>query len=421
MEKMNLSESVWNKHFTSLFISRLIKNTGESFAFTSVLWLLILRGDGALGTGLLLAVTVLPSSLLAPILGPLMKNHHLSKWMFASDVVRATIVLIIPLLHFSQLLPLWLLISLMVIQSATGAAYNPASVAILPQIVPTHLIQKANAILQSSFEIVALAAVMIAGLLVKLIGPADTLLITTALFIISGLFIIGVKLKRTEEERAAGIKQAKNTYLYNLKKGFLVVKNHHILFALTLYCILMNVAAAPWQALSAVYVAEALQSDSMVYSILRGVAAVGAFMMGFALAKVKIKRFGLFFIVAGIIEGVAFFITGMSTWLPVVLFASFIFGAAVSAINVPEMVIIQTSVDQEDQPQVYAVITASSNVFLPLAAVVSGVLAERFGAGPVIAGGGLLEILSGIAIFLFTGLAKSHFTTDKQKSEAVEV
>ncbi|WP_353856138.1 MFS transporter [Bacillus sp. Bos-x628] len=421
MEKMNLSESVWNKHFTSLFISRLIKNTGESFAFTSVLWLLILRGDGALGTGLLLAVTVLPSSLLAPILGPLMKNHHLSKWMFASDVVRATIVLIIPLLHFSQLLPLWLLISLMVIQSATGAAYNPASVAILPQIVPTHLIQKANAILQSSFEIVALAAVMVAGLLVKLIGPADTLLITTALFIISGLFIIGVKLKRTEEERAAGIKQAKNTYLYNLKKGFLVVKNHHILFALTLYCILMNVAAAPWQALSAVYVAEALQSDSMVYSILRGVAAVGAFMMGFALAKVKIKRFGLFFIVAGIIEGVAFFITGMSTWLPVVLFASFIFGAAVSAINVPEMVIIQTSVDQEDQPQVYAVITASSNVFLPLAAVVSGVLAERFGAGPVIAGGGLLEILSGIAIFLFTGLAKSHFTADKQKSEAVEV
>ena len=89
--------------------------------------------------------------------------------MFASDVVRATIVLIIPLLHFSHLLPLWLLISLMVIQSATGAAYNPASVAILPQIVPKHLIQKANAILQSSFEIVALAAVMVAGLLVKLI------------------------------------------------------------------------------------------------------------------------------------------------------------------------------------------------------------------------------------------------------------
>lgn len=71
-----------------------------------------------------------------------MKKHHLSKWMFASDVVRATIVLIIPLLHFSHLLPLWLLISLMVIQSATGAAYNPASVAILPQIVPKHLIQK---------------------------------------------------------------------------------------------------------------------------------------------------------------------------------------------------------------------------------------------------------------------------------------
>lgn len=61
-----------------------------------------------------------------------MKRHHLSKWMFASDVIRATIVLIIPLLHFSHILPLWLLISLMVIQSATGAAYNPASVQFHP-------------------------------------------------------------------------------------------------------------------------------------------------------------------------------------------------------------------------------------------------------------------------------------------------
>ncbi|MFB8734058.1 MFS transporter [Bacillus sp. SL00103] len=156
MEKTNLSESVWNKRFTSLFISRLIKNTGESFAFYIRPLAIDFKRGWALGTGLLLAVTVLPSSLLAPILGPLMKKHHLSKWMFASDVVRATIVLIIPILHFSHLLPLWLLISLMVIQSATGLTYNPASVAILPQIVPKHLIQKANAILQSSFEIVAL-------------------------------------------------------------------------------------------------------------------------------------------------------------------------------------------------------------------------------------------------------------------------
>lgn len=76
---------------------------------------------------------------------------------------------------------------------------------------------------------------MVAGLLVKLIGPADTLLITTALFVISGLFIIGVKLKKTDEEKAAGIKQAKNTYLYNLKRGFLVVKT--ITFYLRSRCI----------------------------------------------------------------------------------------------------------------------------------------------------------------------------------------
>lgn len=80
----------------------------------------------------------------------------------------------------------------------------------------------------------------------------------------------------------------------------------------------MNFAAAPWEALSAVYVAEDLNGQPIVYSLLKATTAAGAFLLGFVLAKVKVNRYGLLFVTAGIIEGFAFFITGMNTFLPLV-------------------------------------------------------------------------------------------------------
>ncbi|MFB8734060.1 hypothetical protein ACEQPO_09170 [Bacillus sp. SL00103] len=113
----------------------------------------------------------------------------------------------------------------------------------------------------------------------------------------------------------------------------------------------------------------------------------------------------------------------MSTWAPVVLLASFIFGAAVSAINVPEMVIIQTSVDQDDQPQVYAVINASSNVFPPASPDCRiRRLAERFrpGACHLLAVGSAKSYQVSQSSCL-QGLRKTILTADKQKSETVKI
>ncbi len=71
MDTYNKSESIWNKNFTLLFISRLVKLSGDGFAFNSILWFLIFDGEGAIGTSLLIAVTFLPEAMLAPITGPL--------------------------------------------------------------------------------------------------------------------------------------------------------------------------------------------------------------------------------------------------------------------------------------------------------------------------------------------------------------
>ncbi|MCY8088699.1 MFS transporter [Bacillus sonorensis] len=405
---MDGTNTVWQKNFTFLFYSKMVKITADTLAFNTILWFLILDGKGALGTAFLIAVTFLPQAVIGPIITPLMNTAALKFWMFFSDLTRAFIMLVIPICYFNGFSPLWFIILLMLIHSATGASYDPASVSIIPKIVKEDLIQKANAVIQSSGQIVKLAAVTLCGAMIVVIGAAYTMLITLPLYMMSAFLVLLITYHTKAEEAKAGGPKQQGTYLKKLKRGFALVRQHHILFPLAVYCIFLNIGSAPWEALAAVYIAEDLNEGPMVHSIMRILTAAGAFLMGYILTKVKVNRYGLLFVAAGMVEGVAFFLTGMNSILLLVFLAAFTLGATISAINVPEHTIIQISVDDDDQPQVFAVIRTISYVMIPLGALISGCAAEIFGAGKVIAFGGLVEILAGIGVLTFTKLCRSQ-------------
>ncbi|MCY8581388.1 MFS transporter [Bacillus haynesii] len=403
---MNSGSTVWQRNFSFLFVSKMVKITADSFAFTSILWFLILDGKGAVGTGMLIAVTLLPQALIAPLISPFMKPKTLKFWMFSADITRASLMLIIPIFYFSGFSPLWFIISLMLIHSATGASYDPASISMIPQIVKNELIQKANATIESSAQIVKLVSLMICGILIAVIGAAYTMLIIFPFYIASACLVLCIKYSLKEE--GSQEQKPKGAYFKKLKRGFVLVRNHHILLPLAVYCVLLNIGSAPWEALSAIYLSEDLGGGSVIHSFIRVATATGAFLMGFILTKVRVNRYGLLFVSAGIIEGIALFITGMNSVLLLLLLAAFVLGATISAINVPEHTIIQTSVADEDQPQVFAIIRMISHVMVPLGALISGYAAAAFGAGKVIAFGGLIEILAGIAILTLTKLSKTN-------------
>ena len=416
------SNTVWQKNFTFLFCSKMIKITADSLAFNTILWFLILDGKGAIGTAFLIAVSFLPQAILGPIITPLMKTDKLKFWMFFSDLTRAFIMLIIPVFYFNGFSPLPFIILLMLLHSATGASYDPASVSLIPKIVKEDIIQKANATIQSAGQAIKLGAVTLCGVLIVLIGAAHTMLLILPLYVMSAILVLFIQYGGSEAEENARATQSREPYLKKLRRGFTLVRRHHILFPLAIFCVFLNLGSAPWEALAAVYIAEDLNQGAIIHSIVRVLTTGGAFLMGFILTRVRVNRYGLLFVAAGIVEGTAFFITGMNSLLILVFAAAFILGATISAINVPEHTIIQISVNDEDQPQVYAVISMISYVMIPIGALTAGYAATVFGAGKVIAFGGVVEILAGLGILAFTKLGKSQRSDlSKAKEETLEL
>ncbi|MGE6629319.1 MFS transporter [Bacillus sp. NPDC077027] len=394
----------------------MVKITADSLSFNTILWLLVLGGKGAMGTAFFIAVSFVPQAIVGPLITPMMKPNQLKFWMCFADVTRALIMTMIPICYFNGFTPLWLIIVLMLLHSATGGSYEPASVSIIPKIVTEDFIQKANATIQSVSHVVRLMTVTVCGIMIAVMGVGYTMLIIIPLYIISALLVLMITY---QTEIVVASEEKRDSYLKKLKRGFLLVRRHHILFPLAIFCVCSNFAAAPWEVLSAVYITEELNGGPVVYSFIKVTTATGAFLLGFILTKVNVNRYGLLFIGAGIVDGIAFFITGMNALLPLVFIAAFALGAAISAVNVPEHTIIQLSVKEEDQPQVYAIINMISYLMIPIGALIGGYAATIFGTGYVIAAGGAIEVISGVCLLLFTKIGKaerSDLTIEREQS-----
>ncbi|MDE1376548.1 MFS transporter, partial [Bacillus licheniformis] len=215
----------------------------------------------------LIAVSFLPQAILGPVITPLMKTDQLKFWMFFSDLTRALIMLIIPVFYFNGFSPLPFIILLMLLHSATGASYDPASVSLIPKIVKEDIIQKANATIQSAGQAIKLGAVTLCGVLIVLIGAAQTMLLILPLYVMSAILVLFIQYGGSEAEENARATQSREPYLKKLRRGFTLVRRHHILFPLAIFCVFLNLGSAPWEALAAVYIAEDLNQGAIIHSI----------------------------------------------------------------------------------------------------------------------------------------------------------
>jgi len=393
-------------NFTFLLLSKVFKTISDNFVSIALVWLLIETGGGTVSTSILYVCTLVPQMLLGLFISPFLTGARLQVWMAYSDAVRAFMIFVIPICYYLDILQVWFFFVIAVIQSITATIYNPSSVALLPRIIEAEKLQSANAHLASVTQIVNLVGLAIAGVLVSTLSASTTLILTCCLLIISSLLVLLVKETDNEETRIARNKINFRAYFQRIKEGFVQVKEHKVISGLTMYAIFINIGTIPWLSLSAIYVAGQLSGNAVMLSVIRASTAIGALLMGVVLAKIKINQHGRFFLYAGAISGLVLTILGLIPSFYVVLVCCFLLGATETAINIPEMVLIQTTVPQAQQAQVFVTLVTISTFFLPLTILISAPLAKVFGMGSIIAFGGMLIVLSGIVIRFFTPLAK---------------
>lgn len=367
-------------------------------------------------SGIVLSFTI-PAILFGSLAGVFVDRWNKKKVLIVTNLLRAGALLL--LAFFSQNLFMIYFISFVV--TIATQFFIPAESPILPLIVKRENLLSANALFGMGIFGSILIAYILAGPLLGLLKPINTVLLLASLFIIGAIFISLIKLvyskdpdmKKSNEKELNIMKDLKATV--SLMSNTKEISGSLLLLALSQVLILVIATIAPG------YASEILGIHVEEFSILFITpAALGMVLGAITLAnlfnrhsKNKIITFGIF------LSGIAMlllpygskvasrdFVQVLNTYLPhfldinilhIMMVLAFVLGVANALVFVPANTILQEKSSEEIRGKLYGFLNTIVGVISLLPVIIVGGLSDLIGVGTVITWIGISIIAFGIS------------------------
>ncbi|MGN6275559.1 MAG: MFS transporter [Solirubrobacterales bacterium] len=204
--------------------------------------------------------------------------------MLGADAARTVSMGLIAALLLTGAAQIWELALLYAVDGAATALFNPASNAIVPQIVPGERLQEANALLSFSRWAGKVAGPALAGVLLALGSPGTAIAADAATFAISAACLWGV--------RAPGIRGEGegSSFLGDLRHGWREFWSRSWMVAIVLSAGISNAIFFPiFQVLGPTVARESLGGSSS-WALIMALWGVGGLLGGFVALSLRPRR-----------------------------------------------------------------------------------------------------------------------------------
>lgn len=204
--------------------------------------------------------------------------------MLGADATRTVSMGLIAALLLTGEAQIWELALLYAVDGAATALFNPASNAIVPQIVPGRRLQEANALLSFSRWAGKVAGPALAGVLLALGSPGTALGVDAATFAVSAACLWGVRAPgvRVEDEG--------ESFLAELRHGWKEFSSRSWMVAIILSAALSNAIYFPsFQVLGPTVARESLGGSSS-WALIMALWGVGGLLGGLVALSIRPRR-----------------------------------------------------------------------------------------------------------------------------------
>jgi|GEM_PF-793177 len=251
--------------------------------------------------------------------------------------------------------------------------HHPSFQAFIPEIVDHDDLPKANALVSGSDNIIAIAAPILSGLIIALIGPTQTIILNALSFLVSALLVSSIPFKAKEKVDAVRRKIADT-----LREGFSYAWSHPVLKYGSLLFVGSNFAINVFQANLIFYLTDILHASPRIIGLVFAEIGIGA-LVGSIIAPWFIRRFesGRIIVVSTILAGV---FTFPLLWVrdPFMVGAIWALETTFGTVNaVTYFTLRQRSVPRDILGRAVAVTRLVSFSSIPLASLIGGILLER--------------------------------------------
>lgn len=385
-----------------LAAAQAISSVGNGVAALAIPWFVLVTTGSPARMGVVAAVQAGAGVVAGLLGGAAIDRLGYQRTSVLSDVMSATSVLLIPLLHFGGVLEFWHIVLL----TAWGAVFDVPGVSARRAMVPALSaragmpIERANSILELGTSGAAiLLGPILAGALMAAIGPARALYVDVATFVIA-ILLVGLAIpplaRRVASRDAVG-----SSYWRELADGAAHILHDRVLRTMAPVAIGFNLVLSPMIVVFAVIALEDHDSSSVLALF------VAAFGVGVVTGTVVFgaigHRFGRYqmFVTSTVV--IASSITGFALFdlLALRAVALTVGGVASGSVNPMLATLFQTRTPAEMLGRVQAMTAGVSNVLAPLGTLAAGVIIESWSLDAalaiMIAGVWLLAAYSGLA------------------------
>lgn len=389
--------------FAAFWLAQTISLIGDRLHQVAVGVLVYGVTDSPLLTGLVFLAATLPNLVLGPIAGTFVDRWEHKHVLIVSDLLRAALVLAIP---FAAMVDIFLVYPLVFLVTCVSLFFRPAKAAMVPRIVAADDVMAANSATWTADTLADLAGYPLAAVFVGFLGAESAgltiaFVADSATYVLSALLLVGVSVTPIVRRAGPRAGNALRHFADELSDGWHFLRGKATLIQNTLISAVAQMSVGVTLALTVVFARDALDGTFIPYpqnyAAIETAIAVGNLVGGLAVGAVGARLRKGWLVVGGfIVMGLATIALGLTANVGMAVIAAAVIGVA----NLVYIIPTQTTFMELTPIDLMGRVVAfrSSLVFgaMTLAMGISGILAESFPVGLVIAGFGALTTLGGL-------------------------
>jgi len=368
---------------------------GTRLSAIAIPWLVLTATGSPVLTGLVGMAEMLPYVLAKAFGGPLIDRIGARRIAILCDILSALAVAIVPLLYWSGILSIWLLMPAVALIGVLRAPPDAAKQALVPDVAALvgAPLERTTGIMGASDRLAGILGAAGAGALIALVGAVPALLVNAVAFLLSALLLL-VGLGGANKAEASSSK-----YLAQFAEGWAMLRGDPVLLGMTIMIAVTNLFDQAYATVLLPVWVKAGGLDVSWVGIFLATFSAGALggatlaaIFGRSLPRLLIYTAG--FICAGPLPMTAL---ALSAPLPTLLAILLISGFAAGFINPIIGAILFERIPKPMVGRVIALVGALTWCLMPFGGIYAGLLVDSFGIAMAFAMTGLLYLVAALA------------------------
>ena len=352
-------------------------------------WLVFDLTDSSALVGLVTFAAMIPRFLVTPFAGYLVDRFDrrtVLAWTFVVNLLHNALLAALTL---TDLIAVWHLVLLSLVNGSARAAQMPAGGALVPNVVPReHLLNAIalNSATQHGSRLVGPAAI---APLLALVGAGGAFLLCTAFYALGLIQVLRLRIaSRGVVERSSGM-------MTNMLAGITYIYSHPLLLPLMLLIVAHCALTMSFESLLPVLSRDKLGAAGAGFSYLMMSVGAGALVVSLALAAVRSERTrGRLMVLLGVASGLASVGLALSTSMPMALLSTAFMGGSQAGFMTLFAVTVQSTIPDAIRGRVTSVNNLHIGGMMAVFNLVNGSLADFIPASLVLSVAGLVFVLA---------------------------